>query len=259
MEDCYKVLGVKRGATLAEIRRAYRKRVKELHPDASGNPETSGEFRRVVRAYEILSDAQSRKIFDSSADEIFRRKKRKSWDYREWLLEREDDESRAKLVIFDLMHGKEGEAVREYKRLRTERARFSLRHWFTKEEFMDFGFILSEELSLRREYYDAAMLLCQIIELERKYEYFRLFFSEVMDFFRNIMRNHIDGKISDELALDFFESALELRLGKADDAFILRKMGGIYARIGDGRTSKICYDEADRILVNSELRRGMAI
>ena len=251
MEDCYKTLGLKRGATLAEIRRAYRKRVKELHPDASGRPETSEEFRRVVRAYEILADAQSRKIFDSSAEEIFRRKKRKLWDYREWLLAREDDESRARLVVFDLMHGREGDAVQEYQRMRMERAKFSLVRWFSKEEFMDYGFILSEELSLRGEYYDAAMLLCQIIELERRYEYFRLFFPEVMDFFRSIMRNHIDGKISDELALDFYENALELRLGKADDAFILRKMGTIYARIGDKRTSKICYEEADRISANS--------
>ncbi len=249
MEDCYKVLGVERDATLAEIRRAYRKRVKELHPDASGNPETSEQFRRVVRAYEILTDSQTRKIFDSSLEEIFRRKKRKAWDYREWLLARDDDESRARLVIFDLMHGKESEAVQEYKRVRTERASFTLRRWFTKEEFMDYGFILSEELSLRGEYYDAAMLLCQIIELEKKYDYFRLFFPEVMDFFHSIMRNHIEGKISDELALDFFENALELRLGRTDDAFILRKMGEIYARIGDTRTSKICFDEADRISV----------
>lgn len=252
MEDCWKVLGIRRDATLTEIRRAYRKRVKEFHPDASGNPETSEEFRRVVRAYEILTDAKTRKIFDSSFREHFRRRPPKSWDYREWLLKREDDESRAKLIFFDLTHARESEAVREYKRMRTERTSFNLRRWFTKEEFMDYSFILCEEMILREEYYDAAMLLCQIIELERKYEYFRLFFPEVLELFRNVMRRHIEGKISDELALDFFESALELRLGKADDAFILRKMGEIYARIGDARTSKICHEEADRILVNSD-------
>lgn len=252
MEDCWKVLGIRRDATLTEIRRAYRKLVKELHPDVSGRPETSAEFRRVVRAYEILTDARTRKIFDSSFGEHFRRRPPKSWDYREWLLEREDDESRAKLILFDLTHARESEAVREYKRMRTERASFTLRRWFTKEEFMDYAFILSEEMILREEYYDAAMLLCQIIELERTYDYFRLFFPEVLDLFRNVMRKHIEGKISDELALDFFESALELRLGKADDMFILRKMGEIYARIGDRRISRICYDEADRLGVSYE-------
>lgn len=247
MEDCWKILGIRRDATLTEIRRAYRKRVKELHPDVSGNPGTSEEFRRVVRAYEILTDERTRKIFDSSFSDHFRRRKVKSWDYREWLLERHDDESRAKLILFDLTHARESDAVAEYKRMRTERSSFTLRRWFTKEEFMDYAFILCEEMILREEYYDAAMLLCQIIELEFKYEYFRLFFPEVLALFRNIMRRHIEGKISDELALDFFENALELKLGKSDDAFILHKMGEIYARIGDGRTSKICHDEAERI------------
>lgn len=247
MEDCYKILGVKRGATVSEIRRAYRKKVKELHPDASGTVETSPEFRRVVRAYEILSDAHSRAIFDSSVAEHFRNKKKKVWDYREWLLSREDDESRAKLIFFDLMHQREDEAVAEYKRMQTERSKFSLKHWFTREDFMDYGFILCEELVLREEYYDAALLLCQIVTMEYKFEYFRLFFPEVLDFLRNILRNHTEGKISDELALDVYEHALELQLGKSDDAFILRKMGIIYKRIGDEPTSRICFDEADKL------------
>jgi hypothetical protein len=49
------------------------------------------------------------------------------------------------------------------------------------------------------------------------------------------------------LAFDTFESALELQLGDAEDAFILRKMGIIYKRLGDEKTARICFDEADRI------------
>ena len=240
MEDCYRILGVKPGATIAEIRRAYREKVKKYHPDVSGDEATAEHFKKVVRAYEILTDQKARSIFDSSFAAHFRRRKVNSWDYREWLLAREDDESRAKLIFFDLMHGREDDAVAEFKRMQTERSRFSL-------NFMDYGFILSEELHLRGDYYDAFCLLEQIIKMEYSYDYFRLFFPEVLSFAKNILRNHIEGVISDELALDAYERALELELGDATDAFVLRKMGIIYKRIGDARTADICFEEADRI------------
>ena len=146
MENCYELLGLKPGATLSEIRRAYREKVKIYHPDVSGDAASAEHFKKIVRAYEILTDQKSRAIFDSSFAFHFRRRKVKSWDYREWLLARDDDESRAKLIFFDLTRGREEEAVKEFKRMKTERSRFSLKHWFTRENFMDYGFILSEEL-----------------------------------------------------------------------------------------------------------------
>ena len=252
MEDCYQILGVKPGATIAEIRRAYREKVKKYHPDVSGDEATAEHFKKIVRAYEILTDQKSRSIFDSSFAAHFRRRKVSSWDYREWLLAREDDESRAKLIFFDLMHGREDDAAKEFKRMQTERSRFSLKHWFTRENFMDYGFILSEELHLRGEYFDAFCLLEQIIKMEYSYEYFRLFFPEVLSFAKSILRNHIEGTISDELALDTYERALELQLGDAEDAFILRKMGIIYKRLGDEKTARICFDEADRLGLESK-------
>lgn len=252
MEDCYQILGVKPGATIAEIRRAYREKVKKYHPDVSGDEATAEHFKKIVRAYEILTDQKSRSIFDSSFAAHFRRRKVSSWDYREWLLAREDDESRAKLIFFDLMHGREDDAVKEFKRMQTERSRFSLKHWFTRENFMDYGFILSEELHLRGEYFDAFCLLEQIIKMEYSYEYFRLFFPEVLSFAKSILRNHIEGTISDELALDTYERALELQLGDAEDAFILRNMGIIYKRLGDEKTARICFDEADRLGLESK-------
>lgn len=63
-DDPYSVLGVARAATDDEIRRAYLKLVKELHPDV--NPSRAGEerFKKVTAAHEILGDTEKRRQFD---------------------------------------------------------------------------------------------------------------------------------------------------------------------------------------------------
>jgi molecular chaperone DnaJ len=65
-QDYYETLGVARDAGEAEIKRAYRQKAKEIHPDR--NPENRSraeeEFKRVAEAYEILSDPQKRAQFD---------------------------------------------------------------------------------------------------------------------------------------------------------------------------------------------------
>ncbi len=244
MDNPYKVLGVEKNATIAEIKRAYRAKAKILHPDANGSSEA---FRELVQAYELLADSRSRSIFDESFAMHFRSGKKKEWDYREWLLARSDDESRAKLIFFDLMHAREDEAVQEFKRMSKERPNFRLSNHFTRENFMDYGFILAEELVIRREYYDAVLLLEQIIKMEYSFSYFRHFFPEVLALARMILRSHLDGVIADELALDCWERALELGFGKADDAFFLRKMAQAYRRMGDERTARICEEESSKL------------
>ena len=251
MEDCYKILGVCHNATAAEIKRAYRQKAKLLHPDASQTKETTEEFRKLVKAYEILSDVKQRSLFDESY--FMRRGQNRgsrslnSFDYRAWLSARSDEESRAKLIFFDLMHNREDDAVAEFKKMCMNHVGFRLAKWFTREDFMDYGFILSEELVLRQEYYDAFILLEQIIRMEYSYRYFRLFFPEVMELAANVLKNHLDSKISDELALDCWERALELGFGKSNDAIFLRKMSAAYKRMGDERTAKICEEEALRL------------
>lgn len=248
MQNAYAVLGVPRTATVSEIKRAFRKKAKLLHPDAS--PSHEAEFRLLVQAYEILTDARQRSIFDgaSSARGWTRReRKTSSFDYREWLLGRADDESRAKLIFFDLMHRREDDAVAEFKRMNMTRSGFSLCDWFAREDFMDYGFILAEELVLRREYYDAALLLEQIIRMERGFPYFRLFFPEVLGLALDVLQNKIEGAVSDELALDAWERALELGLGRKTDTELLTRMASAYARIGDHMTARMCMQAAGAV------------
>lgn len=250
MEDCYKILGVSPNACAAEIRRAYRRKAKEFHPDSTGLPETAEKFQKLAKAYKILSDSRRRALFDES---FFYRnhtkayKAKSSFDYRKWLISRDDEESRSKLIFFDLMHHREDDAVAEFKRMSVNHSNFRLAKWFSREDFMDYGYILCEELVLREEFYDAFILLEQIILMENRYSYFKLFFPEVMDLARSILKFRLEGKVCDELALDAWERALDLGFGKKDDAFFLRKMAVVYAKMGDEKTARICEDEAFRL------------
>ena len=251
MKDFYKVLGVRQDATLAEIKRAYREKVKNLHPDLTGDITRHEEFNEVVHAYRVLSDARQRSIFDEGF--LYRMKKAAknadSFDYYKWLSERDDSESRAKFIFYTLMHNKEDEAVAEFKRMQMTRSDFTLKDYFTREDFMDYGYILAEELVIRAEYYDAFLLLEQIIKMEYSYKYFYIFFPEVINFTLSILKRNIDGVISDELALDVYERALDLELGKTNDSFFLRKMSDEYRRLGDLSTAEICLQESAKMLV----------
>ncbi len=65
-QDPYKELGVARGASADEIRRAFRKLAKQLHPDQNPGDQASEErFKRVSAAFDILGDADKRKKFDA--------------------------------------------------------------------------------------------------------------------------------------------------------------------------------------------------
>src|ERR1700733_5137382 len=65
MRDPYEVLGVDRKASAGDIKSAFRKLAKNLHPDANKNdPKAAGRFAELNAAYEILGEDDKRKAFD---------------------------------------------------------------------------------------------------------------------------------------------------------------------------------------------------
>jgi molecular chaperone DnaJ len=71
--DAYEVLGVTRDADEAQVKKAFRKLARELHPDVNAHdPEAEEKFKEAAEAYEILSDAERRQVYDRYGHEGLR-------------------------------------------------------------------------------------------------------------------------------------------------------------------------------------------
>lgn len=70
-KDYYEILGVKRGCSDREIKKAFRKLAIKYHPDKNKDPDAEKKFTEIARAYEVLSNPEERKKYDQFGAEAF--------------------------------------------------------------------------------------------------------------------------------------------------------------------------------------------
>uniref|UniRef100_A0AAV2KH47 J domain-containing protein n=1 Tax=Knipowitschia caucasica TaxID=637954 RepID=A0AAV2KH47_KNICA len=68
-KDYYRVLGIAKGATEDEIKKAYRKQALRFHPDKNKAPGAEDKFKEIAEAYDVLSDAKKKEIYDRYGEE----------------------------------------------------------------------------------------------------------------------------------------------------------------------------------------------
>ncbi|MDR0410593.1 MAG: J domain-containing protein [Treponema sp.] len=214
MENYYELLGVKTDASCVDIKRAFRDKAKRFHPDVAGAAR-DGEMRRLIRAYKILSDSQKRLEYDRT----IRFPKKSEFDYRTFLQSRRDDpKSQAKLMILDLFHEREESALALWRG--QGGLDFPLKRYLDREDWMDGCYILAEELVKRACYYEAFVVLADIMQEERREPYFRHFSIDVEAFLKDLVKPKLRRTVNDEtwvfcmktlLALGGFPAKTEAR------------------------------------------------
>src|SRR5918911_5487016 len=72
VRELYEVLGVSKGASAEDIKKAYRKLARKYHPDKNpGDAEAEERFKEIQGAYDVLSDPEKRKQYDQVGPRIF--------------------------------------------------------------------------------------------------------------------------------------------------------------------------------------------
>jgi curved DNA-binding protein CbpA len=258
MDNYYNLLGITQNASSRDVKRAFREKAKRLHPDIAGAA-AEGAMRKLLIAYEVLSDDERRHEYDRVYERFV---KRVDFDYHTFLQDDTDDPaSQAKLVFFDLLHLEEDEALEVW------RAQggldFAMKKYLDREDWMDCTFILAEELEKRCFYYEAFMLFTDLVREERRRPYFRHFMPEIENTLKELVRLRLKPAVDPEVYLACMGTLLELGFSPKEEARWMRSMAETMVRMGEMNGAKTVFREAlkrDPTLPNVvQLRRKLNV
>ncbi|HWR11592.1 MAG TPA: J domain-containing protein [Rectinemataceae bacterium] len=252
MENYYDVLGIPPDSDQSAIKSAFRKKAKKYHPDMSASEmpssgvEAQGRtnygktakgsvasvresaMRLILEAYRILSDGEKRRAYDRS----LRRQKLEQggFNYRAFLKARtHDPESQAKLIVYDLLHNFDDEALETYERSKSF-GDFRLERWLDRGDAMDAEYCLAEEYEKRGRLLKAYAIYKRLIAMEHERAWFRYYYDVVALKFRTLVLQKMPGRIDEDDYLDRLEESIALEVGTRDSAQFLRKKAEVHLR-----------------------------
>lgn len=236
MRNYYSILCVDYGCTENDIRKAFRKHAKRIHPDVSKNEVFANKkFILLKEAYEILINPETRKQYDLIFRSIL--EKVDQFDYRKFLKNRKNNpESISKLICYDLLHCREADALELYDKM-TEQGIFNFKEHVDREDFMDFSFLLAEEYLKANCIVKGYYILKGLAELEEEKPYFKHFYVEVLDKLYSICKNNIPEDDSNLIRLRFLYEVTQFDLEKKEKAHLYKLMSEIYNKNGDFDTA----------------------
>ena len=225
MNNHYDLLGISIGASSSEIKKAFRERAKQLHPDIAG-AERAEAMRKLIGAYEILSNPERRFEYDRAYSRFI---KKCGFDYRVWLNEQDDPQSQAKLIFFELLHLEEEKAIAVWRK--NGGLDFHIEKYIDREDWMDCQYILAEELDKRGFSFEAFKLLAEILAEERRRPYFKFFTIEIENYLKNMVKFRLKPQVDGETWIDCMETMLGLGFSARDEKRFKRSMSDTLVKL----------------------------
>jgi tetratricopeptide (TPR) repeat protein len=232
----YEILGVKQTSSFQDVKRCFRQRAKELHPDLqmSPTPDSDEEMKLLLKAYDILSNPRKRQEYDRLFF-IYYHDPQIQFNYREFLKSRKNDlTSQTQLIFYDLLHSRAEEALGLYERLSSAPS-FKLHRYLSWGDYMDCAFLLAEAFDARGEYFKAFSLFKQLYMAELSRPYFRHFIEEVTERIKILVCTRMIRILPPNMTLGFLRELLSFNFSHKDKAYFYKKMAELYYALGDNK------------------------
>jgi tetratricopeptide (TPR) repeat protein len=228
----YEVLGLEPTCTVGDIKRSFRKKAKELHPDLtrSNRQVSDDQMRALLDAYETLINPEKRSDYDRTFSIYFRKSR---FNYREYLRGRKDDlYCQSKLIFYDLLNSEQEEAISLYDDLAARAEEYSLEYYLGHEDYMDCLFLMAEALEKKGEYVRACELYKNVCLLELKQPYFHHFMDEVVERLRSITCFKMVSCLPPHVSIKYIQDMIRFNFSRKDNAFFYKKIAEIYCSLG---------------------------
>ena len=207
------MLGINQEASSVEIKKAFREKAKQFHPDIAGSGKVEA-MRKILSAYEVLSNPERRFEYDKAYSRFVRKC---GFNYRTWLNEQDDPCSQAKLIFFELLHLEEELAIAVWRK--NGGLDFRIEKYMEREDWMDCQYILAEELDKRGFSFEAFKLLSSLLAEENRRPYFNLFTPEIMRYLKDIVRKRLRNQVDDETWIDCMEALIGIGFSEHDEKY----------------------------------------
>jgi len=221
----YDLLGIRQCASSAEIKKAFREKAKQIHPDIAGSMQAE-KMRKLISAYEVLSNPERRFEYDKVFSRFI---KKHSFNYRKWLNEQEDPESQAKLIFYELLQLEEEQAIAVWRK--NGGLDFNMEKHMDREDWMDCQYILAEELDRKGCSFEAFKLLAAVLAEERRRPYFKLFTVEVENYIKNLVKFRLKPQVDEETWIDCLETMITLGFSAKDEKRFKRSMADTLVKL----------------------------
>ena len=146
-------------------------------------------------------------------------------------MSRQDDPlSQAKLILYDLLHSNDDDALDTYERFRPDSLR--LEHYLAYGDFMDCSFLLAEAFDRRGDLIQSCELYKQVYVWECRKPYFHHFTVEVIDRLRQLTCFKMVAAMPPEIPIRYIREMIEMDFSRKDSAFFHKKIAEIYSGMG---------------------------